>query len=50
MTCGLIDEMKYLFIFIFSFLISGVEAKRGVEFRHSTRNAYKIRRKVKNGV
>ena len=28
------EEMKYL---IFSFLCFGVEAKRGVEFRHSIR-------------
>ena len=34
-------EMKYLFTFIFSFPRFGVEAKRGVEFRHSTRNAFK---------
>ena len=27
-----------------------VEAKRGVEFRHSTHNACKIRQKVGNGV
>ena len=33
------EEKIYLFIFIFEFLRSGVEAKRGVEFRHSTRNA-----------
>ena len=32
------------------FLRSGVEAKRGVEFRHSTRNASRIRRKVGNDV
>ena len=31
-----IEEVKYLFTFIFSFLRSGVEANRGVEFRHST--------------
>ena len=31
--------MKYLLKFIFSFLRSSVEVKRGVEFRHSTRNA-----------
>ena len=30
---------------MFSFLRSSVEARRGVEFRHSTRNALKIRRK-----
>ena len=28
-------EMKYLFTLIFSFLRSGVKAKRGVEFRQS---------------
>ena len=32
-----LEEMSYLFKFIFSFLGSGVEVKRGVEFRHSTR-------------
>ena len=31
------EVMKYLFTFIFSFLRFGVEAKRGVVFRHSTR-------------
>ena len=40
------EEMKYLFTFLFSFLRSGVKAKRGVEFRHSIRNASKIPRKV----
>ena len=29
--------MKYLFVFIFSYIHSGGEAKRGVEFRHSAR-------------
>ena len=43
-------EMKYLFKFIFPFLRSGVKAKRSVEFRHSTRNVSRIRRKVGNGV
>ena len=38
-------SMKYL---IFLFLRSVVEAKRGVEFRHSTRNASMISRKVGN--
>ena len=38
--------MKYLLKFIFSFLRSGVEAKRGVEFCHSTRNASRIRQEV----
>ena len=33
------DEIKYLFTFIYSFLRSGVETKRGIEFRHSTSNA-----------
>ena len=31
---------------IFSFLRSGVEAKRGVEFRHATRIAFRIRRNI----
>ena len=43
-----LEEMKYLFTFIFSFLSSGVEAKRGVEFCHSTPNASRIRQKVGN--
>ena len=42
--------MKYILKFIFPFLRSGVEAKRGVEFYHSTRNVSKIRQKVGNGV
>ena len=33
-----LEEVKYLFTFIFSFLRSGVEAKRGVEFHLSTVN------------
>ena len=37
---------KLIFTFIFLFLRSGVEAKRDVEFRHSTRNASRIRQKV----
>ena len=45
-----LEETKYLFKFIFPFLRSGVEAKRGVEFCHSTRNPYRIRRKVGIGV
>ena len=45
-----IEEMKYLFKFIFPLLRSDVEAKSGVELRHSTRNAFKIRRNVGNGV
>ena len=36
--------------FIFPFLRSGVEDKRGFEFCHSTRNASRIRQKVGNGV
>ena len=36
------EEMKYLLKFIFPFLRSGVEAKRGVEFCRSTRNASRI--------
>ena len=49
--CGFpLEEMKYLFKFIFSYLRSGVEAKRGVEFRHSPRIASKIRQQVGNGV
>ena len=35
--------------FIFSSSLSGNEAKRGVELRHSTRNASRIRWKVGNG-
>ena len=31
--------MKYLFTFTFSYLRCGVDAKRGVEFRHLARNA-----------
>ena len=45
-----LEEMKYLLKFIFPFLRSGVEAKRGVEFCHSTRNASRIRQKVGSGV
>ena len=46
-----LEEIKYLFTFIFSFFLrSGVEAKRGIEFRHSTRNASRNRRKVGKGV
>ena len=30
------EEMKYLFKFIFPFLCSGSEIKRGAEFRRST--------------
>ena len=45
-----LKEINYLFKCIFSFFRSGVEAKRGVEFRHSTRNACKIQRKMENAV
>ena len=38
-----------IFIYIYIFIRSGVEAKRGVKFRHSTRNATRIRQKVGNG-
>ena len=41
------EEMKCLFTFIlfiyFSFVRSGVEVKRGVEFHYSTRNASRTR-------
>ena len=43
-----LEEMKYLLTFIFPFLRSDVEAKRGVGY--STRNASRIRQKVGNGV
>ena len=45
-----LEEIKYLFTFIFSFHRSGVETKCGVQFRHSTRNTSKTRRQVENGV
>ena len=45
-----LEEMKYLLIFIFPFLRSCVEEKRGLEFCHSTRNASRIRQKMGNGV
>ena len=41
---------KYLLKFIFPLLRSGVEAKSGVECCHSTRNASRIRQKVRTGV
>ena len=44
-----LEEMKYLLKFSFPFLRSGVEAKSGVKFCHSTRNASRIRQKM-NGV
>ena len=45
-----LEEMKYLLKFIFPFLRSGAEVKRGDEFHHSTRNASRTRRKIGNGV
>ena len=45
-----LEETKYLLKFIFPFLRSGVDAKRGVEFCHSTRNASIIWQKVGNEV
>ena len=47
--CGF-DPHPTLFLFIFSFLRSGVEAKRGAEFCHSTPNASRTWQKVVNGV
>ena len=44
-----LEEMKYLFTFVFSFLRSGAETVREVEFRHSARNASKLRREMGNG-
>ena len=41
-------SLFYLFTFVFSFLRSGVEDKRGVEFCHSTRNPSRIRQKMGN--
>ena len=45
-----LEDMKHLLTFIFPFLRSSVEVKRGVEFWHSARNAGRIRQKVENGV
>ena len=45
--CGFDFHLGKLNIF---FLWSGVEAKRGVVFRHSASNASRIQRKVVNGV
>ena len=45
-----LEEMTYLLKCIFRFLRSGVEAKRAVEYYHLTRNASRIRQKVRNGV
>ena len=39
----------YLYFHLY-FLRSGIEAMRGVEIRHSARNASRIRRKLGNGV
>ena len=47
---SLLEEMKYLFNFLFSFFRHGVEAKRSVEFCQSARNASRIRQKVGNGL
>ena len=44
-----LKEMKYLFKFYFH-PSTPVEAKRSVEFRHSTLNVSRIRRKVENRV
>ena len=41
-----LEDMKYLFKFIFPFLLTGLEAKSGVEIRHYTRNATRIWRKL----
>ena len=41
-----LGEVKY---FIFSFSHSGNEANGGVEFRHSTRDAFRILREVMKG-
>ena len=45
-----LEDIKYLRKFIFPFLRSGVEVKRGVRFCHTTRNASRIRQKMGNGV
>ena len=45
-----LEEMKFLLKFIFPFLRSGIEAKRGVDFYHSTRNTSRNWQKVENGV
>ena len=38
-----LEKMQFL-------IFSGNEVKQGVKFRHSTRNAFRIRRKVRCGV
>ena len=40
----------YLNLYFHFFALVSVEAKRGVEFCHSIRNACRIRQKVGNGV
>ena len=45
-----LEDMRYLLTFIFSFLRAGVEAKRGIEFRHSTRNSSSTGRILGDGV
>ena len=45
-----LEEMTYVLKFLFPFLRSGIQAKRGVEFYHLPRNASRIRQKVGNGV
>ena len=45
-----LEEIEYLLKCIFSYFCSGVKVNRGVEFRHSTRNASRIRLKMRNGV
>ena len=42
-----LEDMKHLII---SCLCSGVKAMRVIEFYHSTRNAFRIQRKMGNGV
>ena len=43
-----LEGMKYLLQFIFPFFRSDFEAKRGVEVRHSTRNASRTQWKLGN--
>ena len=47
--CSL-EEIKQLFKLILLFLRSGDEVKRGVQFCHSTRNAFRFRRIMRNGM
>ena len=44
----LLDKIQYFFKFTFLFLGSGVEAKRGVDFRRSTRKASRIRNRKRS--